>query len=96
MDLGLGLGQPGEDLPGSLLLPRAEPAASIIARMWLEVAVRVLRLVFRPTCVARKPCFLTSLATSRQPGRPSERDGLVDLFQRHAGVDQAPPASCRR
>ena len=40
------------------------------------------------TCIARKPSFPDLLGDQPAAGQAERADGLVEFFQRHAGVDQ--------
>ena len=66
------------------------PLPSIIPTMWCRWRWACSGSYWTVTCVARNPCFLTSWATSRQPGSPSDPTAVFSASRSTPASTRAP------
>ena len=96
--LGFGFGELGEDPSlAKVLLPVGKSAGVDHVRDVVQVAVGMLRLVLDTSiCVARNPCFLTSVAVKPATRQTERVDAGLNRSPGRRRRRPAHRASCRR
>ena len=88
VNLGLGLGQPGEDLPGSVFLPWSEPAGIDQRKNMVQITMLVLGCINHIDLCRPKTLPLDLTRNQTAIGQPQRANDRVKGLDIHARIDK--------